>query len=93
MSDGGKLHLGNKSNLLACLIDHSEYQSDAPVISNIIIDGAFIVLKLKPATVKNFDEYASLIFMLYILLQFQYARCVDLVWNRYMESTLKCTTT
>ena len=79
MSDGGKLHLGNKSNLLACLIDHSEYQSDAPVISNVIIDGAFTVLKLKPATVKNFDEYASLIFMLHLLLQFQYVRCVDLV--------------
>ena len=79
MCDGSKLHLGNKTNLLACLIDHSEYQSDAPVISNVIIDGGFIVLKLKPATVKNFDEYASLIFMLYILLQFQYARCIDLV--------------
>ena len=75
------------------LIDHSEYQSDAPAISSVIIDGAFIVLKLKPATVKNFDEYACLIFMLYISLQFQYARCIDLVWNRYMESTLKCTTT
>ena len=59
LSDGGKLHLGNKSDLLACLIDQYEYQSDTPVISNVIIDGAFIVQMLKPAAVKNFDEYAS----------------------------------
>ena len=91
LSDGGKLHLGNKSDLLACLIDQSEYQSDTPVISNVIIDGAVIVQMLKPAAVKNFDEYASQIFIPYILLQFQNATRVDLVWDRYMESTLKST--
>ena len=91
LSDGGKLHLGNKSDLLACLIDQSEYQSDTPVISNVIIDGAVIVQMLKPAVVKNFDEYASQIFIPYILLQLQNATCVDLVWDRYMESTLKST--
>ena len=43
LSDG---HLGTKSDLLASLIDHSECQSDAPVISSIIIDGAVIVQML-----------------------------------------------
>ena len=63
-SDGCQLHLDNKSDLLAyaCLIDDSEYQSDALVICNVIIDGAIIVQTLKPAAVKNFDEYASQIF-------------------------------
>ena len=42
LSDGGNLHLGNKIDLLACLIDRSEYQCDAPVISTVIIDGAVI---------------------------------------------------
>ena len=83
--------MGNKSYLLACLIDQSEYQSDAPVISNVIIDRAVIVQMLEPAAVKNFDEYASQIFIPYTLLQFQNVTRVDLVWNRYMESTLKST--
>ena len=91
LSDGGKLHLGTKSDLLACLIDHSGCQSDAPVISSIIIDGAVIVQMLKPVAVKNFDEYASQIFIPYILLQFQNASRVDLVWDRYIDNTLKST--
>ena len=91
LSDGGKLHVGStiKSDLLACLIDHSECQSDAPVISSIIIDGAVIVQMLKPVAVKNFNEYASQIFIPYILLQFQNASRVDLVWDRYIDNTLK----
>ena len=44
LSDGGKLNLGNKIDLLACVIDRSEYQSDAPVISTMIIDGAVIIV-------------------------------------------------
>ena len=48
LSGDGKLHLGTKSDLLTCLIDHSECQSYAPVITSIIIDGAVIVQMLKP---------------------------------------------
>ena len=61
------------------------------MISTVIIDGAVIVQMLKPAAVKNFDEYASQIFIPYVLLQFQNATRVDLVWDRYMDSTLKST--
>ena len=56
MSDGGKLHL---CNLLACLIDHSEYQSDASVISAVMIKEAVIAQMWKPAVVQKFDEYGS----------------------------------
>ena len=56
MSDGGKLHLGNKIDLLACLIGHYEYQSDVPVISTIIIDGAVIAQMRKPTVAKNFER-------------------------------------
>ena len=91
LSDGSKLHLDTKSDLLACLIDHSECQSDAPVISSIIIDGAVITQMLKPVAVKNFGEYAFQIFIPYILLQFQNASRVDLVWDRYIDNTLKST--
>ena len=56
LSDGGKLHLCNP---LACLIDRSEYQSNAPVISAVIIKGAVIAQMWKPAVVQKFDEYGS----------------------------------
>ena len=56
LSDGGKLHLGNKIDLLECLIDRYEYQSDAPVISTIIIDGAVIAQMQKPTVAKNFER-------------------------------------
>ena len=55
LSDGGKLYLGNKIDLLACLIDRTEYQSDAVVMITIITDGAVIVQMLKLAVVKNFE--------------------------------------
>ena len=61
------------------------------MVGSIIIVGAVIVQMLKPTSVKNFDEYASQIFVPYILSQFQVASQVDLVWDRYVENTLKCT--
>ena len=64
MSDGGKLYLGNKIDLLACLIDRTEYQSDAVVMITIITDGAVIVQMLKLAILN--DEYTSQIFIPYI---------------------------
>ena len=38
------------------------------------------------------DEYASQLFVPYMLSQFQKASCVDLVWDRYIQKTLKSTT-
>ena len=73
LSDGGSLYLGTISDLLSCLKDLSECQCGAPVVGSIIIDGAVIVQMLKPTSVKNFDEYASQIFVPYILFQFQAA--------------------
>ena len=90
LCDDGKLHLGTKSDL-TCLIDQSECQSYTPVITSVIIDGAVVVQMLKPEAVKNFDEYASQIFIPYILSQFENASRVDLIWDRYLEDTLKST--
>ena len=93
LSDCGNLYLGTKSDLLVCLEDLSETQSEVPVVSTVVLDGGVIVQMLKPATaVKCFAEYASQIFIPYILSQFQNASCVDLVWDRYLEDTLKGTT-
>ena len=92
LSDCGNLYLGTKSDLLMCLEDLSEAQTVAPVTSSVILDGAAIVQMLKPAAVKNFAEYASQIFIPYIFSQFENASRVDLVWDRYLNDTLKGTT-
>jgi len=60
-----------------------------PTLSKFLDEGLVIVQMLKPATVKNFDQYASQIFIPYILSQFQKASCIDLVWDRCIENTLK----
>ncbi len=59
---------------------------------SVILDGAVIFQMLKPTAIKNFAEYASQIFIPYIFSRFQNASCVDLVWDRYLEDTLKGTT-
>jgi len=89
LSGGDGLNLGTKSDLLACLQDASDSQCDALLVGAIIIDGAVIVQMLKPATVKNFDQYASQIFVPFILSQFQKVSRIDLAWDRYIENTLK----
>ena len=92
LSDCGNLYLGTKSDLLVCLEDPSDIQSEAPVASSVVLDGGVLVQILKPASVKNFIEYASQIFIPYILSQFQNASRVDLVWDSYLEDSLKGTT-
>ena len=90
-ADGGNLHLGTKSDLLICLQDLCENQTEAPVTSSVVVDGAAIVQMLKPTAAKNFAEYASDIFIPYITLQLQNASRLDLVWDRYIEDSLKST--
>ena len=62
LSDGRSLRLGTKSDLLKCFENLSDAQSETLATTNIVLDGAVIVQMLKPAAVKNFDEYAQEIF-------------------------------
>ena len=94
LSDGGNLYLGTKSDLLTCLTQFSGVDSVTtvcPVTSIVILDGAAIIQMLKPVAVKTFEEYTSQIFVPYIMSQFQKALRVDLVWDRYIEGSLKST--
>ena len=79
LSDNNNLYLGTKSDLLIVLYleDLSEVQSEAPVTSSVILNGALIIQMLKPAYAKSFAEYASQIFIPYILSQLQNASCLD----------------
>ena len=89
LSDGGSFRLGSKSDLLTCLQDISNPQSEAPATTSITLDGAVIVQTLKPGAAKTFDEYAQDIFIPYLSTKLQTASRLDLVWGSYKADPLK----
>ena len=52
-----------KSDLLACLEDVFWGKQDAPAATCLVLDGADIMQMLKPTAAKNFDDYASQLFI------------------------------
>ena len=55
----------------------------------VILDGAALVNMLKPGTVRTFSEYASQMFLPYITTQLQRVQSVDVVWDEYVDGSLK----
>ena len=92
LSDGGRLCLGSKSDLLVCLEGQAEPQSEAPTVTAVVLDGAVIVQMLKPGTAKTFDEYAQQVFIPYVVRQLQHVSRLDLVWDSYRADSLKAST-
>ena len=92
LSDGGRLYLGSKSDLLVCLEGHAEPQSEAPTVTAVVLDGAVIVQMLKPGTAKTFEEYAQQVFIPYVVRQFQHVSRLDLVWDSYRADSLNAST-
>jgi len=66
LSDGGRLRLGTKSDILTCLDDLSPSQTKTHDATCIVLDGAAIKQTMKPAAAKTFDEYAQQVFIPYI---------------------------
>ena len=50
---------------------------------------AAIVNMLRPGTAKTFQDYAADVFRPYINTQLQYVTRLDIVWDRYVEESLK----
>ena len=71
---------------------HAEPQSDAPNITDVVLDGAVIVQMSKPGTAKMFDEYAQKVFIPYVVRQLQHVSRLDLVWDSYRADSLKAST-
>ncbi|KAG1681932.1 Solute carrier family 22 member 4 [Nymphon striatum] len=92
LSDCGGLCTGTKSDLLTCLEDVFEANTETPPTTCIVLDGAAIVQMLKPATSKSFEEYAQHIFIPYISTKLQVVSRLDLVWDTYLADSLKCST-
>ncbi len=57
-----------------------------------LFDGAAVVQMLRPGLTKTFQEYADTIFMPYISSQLKSVERVDIVWDVYIQDSLKSTT-
>jgi len=89
LSDGGKLRLGTKTDILICLKHLCPPQIKIHDATSIVLDGAAIILMTKPAAVKTFDEYAKHVFIPYISSQMLCVLRVDLGWDTYTDDSLK----
>ena len=92
LSQDGRLHFGTNADLLESLEQLVESKVDAPQVTSVILDGAAIVQMLKPGHSKTFMEYATEVFIPYILSQLQHRSHLNLVWHHYAKSgSLKAT--
>ena len=63
------------------------------MVDPILIDGSALVNMLKPsANCKTFSDYANLIYLPYIKKQLLSTQRVDVIWDRYIEHSLKVQT-
>ena len=90
----GELHFGVKSDLLKCLEKLYISPATNPVVDATLIDGAALVNLQKPtAACKTFSDYhANIIYLPYIKKQLRSAQRVDVIWDRYIEQSLKVQT-
>lgn len=93
LSSFGDLRSGNKADLLTCLEDlsSSTTSTESPSVDAVLLDGAAIVNMLKPGHATTFSEYAEQVFQPYVKGYLQKAKRVDIVWDVYLEDSLKAT--
>ena len=90
------MHQTSKSDLMECLeavVPKSEFAPDVDVK---IVDGAALVHILDPkksqVSVKIFHDYAQIVFLPYIERMLQDVVRIDVVWDTYVEDSLKAQT-
>ena len=91
LSLNGNLRIGSKSELLSkCLepLSHSVFDEQCEVV---ILDGAAVVNFLKPNDANTFQDYATSVFLPYVKRQLKDAVRVDIIWDCYVDDSLKAT--
>ena len=90
ISKNGDLMPGSKSDLLHCLEKfNKEAANDNMTMDCIILDGAAIINMIKLIGVTTFQEYTTQNVTSYIKKQLQRSERVDIVWDVYVENSLK----
>ena len=88
----GGLRSGTKSDLLSCFEKIGPVQTEAPQVEALLMDGAAIVNMLTPGASRTFEEYSQNMFLPYVKAQLVNVTRVDVVWNTYIEGSLKAKT-
>lgn len=89
LSDGGKLHSCQKSQLTTILETHVTIPDVEPEADTIIIDGSSLVNSLPPRTSKTFEEYEVLDILPTIQGCLTKYNRTDIVFDVYQPSSLK----
>jgi len=92
ISQGGNLRLGTKSDLIGCLEQCCESSSAVPTVQTMIVDGSVIVQMLRPSVVQNFQQYATEIFLPYVMQLINNVQRLDIVFDVYHPDSLKLAT-
>ena len=92
LSEGSALRGGCKSDLVGCLEPLVTKGESAPSVTCIVLDGAVIVQMLRPKECSTFEEYSEKMFLPYIVLQLRKVKRLDLVWDEYIDESLKAAT-
>lgn len=90
LSQLGKLRSGTKSDLVKCLPTPSN--SKIENATAVILDGAVVVQMLLPSTASTFHDYFDEIFGPYVLRHLETASRVDIVFDVYINGSLKQST-
>ncbi len=88
ISNGGKLRFGKKSDLLNILTKETQIVPPDSIDAR-LLDGAAVVHLLPTNNSVTFDEYADTVFVPHIIKQLQNSKRVDIVWDKYIPSSIK----
>lgn len=80
---------GTKSDLLRCLEKYIKVKGKPMDIDAELIDGAALVHMLQPKACLNFEDYISRIIKPYIFKLLETTKRIDIIWDIYIEKSLK----
>ena len=92
LSQFGDLRLGTKSDLVRCLEEMRDSLRDISSVDVLVLNGSAIVCMLKPVGPMTFLEYAESVFFPYIRSHLTYVTRLDVVWDVYIDDSLKSST-
>ena len=81
---------GQKSELVQLL--EASTTVECPDVDEKVFDGAAVVNMLPPGKSKTFKDYATSVFVNYVIKQAQNIKRIDLIWDQYFENSLKRST-
>ena len=87
-----KMRGGQKVDLVKCLENLHQSDSDRQPHDALIINGAVAVQILSPKTASTFQEYSDTVFKPFLIKELESANRIDIIWDVYRDDSLKSAT-